>query len=171
MSGFIETLRIGMWGHGAPRPGDRAPRFALTDQDGRIQELEQFRGRWLVLYFYPKDGTPVCTREACNFRDDQQALRKLGAEVLGVSTDSSADHRSFAVRYALTFPLLSDPDGALSRAYGSLFQLGPIRFSRRRTFLIGPDGRIARVYRRVNAADHSAEVLRDLGALQQTGRP
>lgn len=160
---------LGLDGGPVLHTGDRAPDFALNDQDGRIQALKQFRGRWLVLYFYPKDGTPVCTREACNFRDDQQALRESGAEILGVSLDPPAEHRNFSVRYALNFPLLSDPGGALSRAYGSLFHLGPVRFARRRTFLIAPDGRIARIYRRVNAANHSTEILRDLRTFQHSG--
>lgn len=148
------------------RAGDRAPNFALRDQDGKLRELKKYRGRWVVLYFYPKDDTPHCTQEACNFRDDQQSLRARGAAILGVSLDSSSQHRSFAVRYALNFPLLSDTGGALSSSYGTLFRLGPLRFARRRTFLISPDGLIARVYRNVDVSQHSAEILRDLTALQ-----
>ncbi len=167
MSGVSSMLRAVLLGRTTLRPGDPAPKFALPDQDGKIQRLEQYRGRWLVLYFYPKDATPLCTREACNFRDEQQALRERGADVLGVSLDSSADHRAFAVRYALGFPLLSDAAGALSRAYGALFKLGPLRFARRHTFLIAPDGRIARIYRRVDASSHSIEVRKDLEAFSK----
>lgn len=167
MNGVLAALRAGLRGRRPLEPGDPAPTFALPDQDGKVRRLEQYRGRWLVLYFYPKDATPLCTREACNFRDEQRALREQGADILGVSLDSSADHRAFAVRYALTFPLLSDSTGALSRAYGSLFKLGPVRFARRRTFLIAPDGFIGRVYCHVKPATHAAEVLQDLRTLQQ----
>lgn len=167
MSGLRSVLRA-MRRIRALKTNDPAPAFALADQDGRIQRLEQYRGRWLVLYFYPKDDTPHCTREACNFRDDRRALREQGADVLGVSLDSPAAHRGFAVRYALTFPLLSDRDGALSRTYGTLFKLGPLKFARRRTFLIDPDGYIARVYRHVDPTHHSTQVLRDLARLQAT---
>lgn len=167
MSGLIAALRASLRGQGSLQPGDPAPRFALNDHDGKLQQLDRYRGHWVVLYFYPKDGTPVCTREACTFRDDLLVLRQQDAQVIGVSTDSSTEHRAFAVRYGLNFPLLSDPEGTLSDAYGSYFRLGPIRFSRRRTFLIDPDGRIARIYHRFNVANHSADILRDLRALRR----
>ena len=166
MSGWIASLRAAIWGRDTVQRGDTAPRFALRDETGRLQRLDQYRGSWVVLYFYPKDSTPACTREACNFRDHLDELREEGAEVLGVSTDSPDSHRAFAVRYALNFPLLSDPGGSLSQAYGSLFRLGPIRFARRRTFLIDPDGRIARVYHSVDVTQHSAEIINDLRILR-----
>lgn len=166
MRRLIDTLAARFSNRKPVLTGDTAPRFALKDENGRLQRLQQFRGRWTVLYFYPKDSTPLCTREACNFRDHLNELKREGAEVLGVSTDSSASHRNFAVRYALNFPLLSDPDGALSQAYGSLFKLGPLRFARRRTFLIDPQGRIARVYRSIDVAQHSTQILNDIRALR-----
>lgn len=152
---------------GSQRPeGSAAPDFALPDQDGRIHRLRDYAGRWLVLYFYPRDDTPGCTREACRFRDDIGTLGSLHAALVGVSVDDSRSHAAFARKYALPFPLLSDPDGRVAAAYGSLFDLGPIRFARRRTFIIAPDGRIAARFDKVDPARHAAEVGATLRRLQ-----
>lgn len=155
---------------GGPQPGDLAPDFTLPDQHGRPRALHDWRGRWLVLYFYPKDDTPGCTREACHFRDDIQGVRARGAEVVGVSLDSTASHRAFAEKYALPFPLLADPDRRVAAAYGSLFALGPLAFARRDSFIIDPQGRVARVYRGVDPQAHAEQVLSDLDALQAASR-
>lgn len=157
------------------RPGPRraegsaAPDFALQDQDGQIHRLTDYAGRWLVLYFYPRDDTPGCTVEACRFRDDIGTLESHAAAVVGVSIDSPASHADFARKYRLPFPLLSDPDGKTAAAYDSLLNLGFLRFARRRTFIIAPDGRIAARFDRVRPAHHVAEVTRTLAALQHAG--
>jgi peroxiredoxin Q/BCP len=154
---------------GALAVGDPAPAFELEDQNGESRRLADYRGQWVVLYFYPKDDTPGCTTEACNFRDDVPRLRQLGARVLGVSLDSRASHAEFAEAYHLPFPLLADRDGEVARAYGAYFGLGPLRFAKRHTFIIDPDGRIARIYRDVKPASHSDEVVAAVMALQGGG--
>jgi len=150
-------------------PGAMAPEFSLVDQGGEARALSAFRKHWVVLYFYPKDDTPGCTTEACQFRDDYVQLKKLGAEVLGVSIDNHESHAAFSRKYHLPFPLLADRDGAIAKRYGALWGLGPLRFARRHTFLIDPEGRIAKVYRKVTPASHSREVIDDLKALQHRG--
>ncbi len=141
--------------------GEAAPAFALADAEGRLHRLADYRGRWLLLYFYPRDFTPGCTLEACALRD---AWPDLGAAVLGVSRDPPARHRRFARRLGLPFPLLCD-DGTVAAVYGALWRLGPWRLTRRRSFLIDPEGRIARVYRRPNPRRHGREVAEDLARL------
>ncbi|RKH59330.1 thioredoxin-dependent thiol peroxidase [Corallococcus llansteffanensis] len=151
-----------------PQAGDKAPGFSLPDQSGATVSLSQLKGRHVVLYFYPKDATPGCTTEACDFRDEHSALVKAGAVVLGVSPDSTASHHKFATKQGLPFSLLADPDHAVADAYGvwgekSLYGrkfMGLIRA----TFLIGPDGKVLRVWPKVKVAGHVAEVL---SALQQ----
>lgn len=149
--------------------GSAAPDFALQDQDGRLHRLADYAGRWLVLYFYPRDDTPGCTVEACRFRDDIGTLDAHAAAVVGVSVDSPASHADFARRYQLPFPLLSDPDGKTAAAYDSLLNLGFLRVARRRTFIIAPDGRIAARFVRVRPAHHVAEVAHALSTLQSAG--
>ncbi len=146
--------------------GDPAPDFALVDQSGTTRSLSGYRGRWVVLYFYPKDDTPGCTTEACQFRDDYFQAKKLGAEILGVSIDNTDSHAAFAQKYSLPFPLLADKDGAVAKQYDALFGIWPLRFARRHTFLIDPEGKIAKIYRSVNPQTHSREVIGDLKALQ-----
>jgi peroxiredoxin Q/BCP len=144
-----------------------APDFVLTDQNGKQRRLGDYRGRWVVLYFYPKNNTPGCTEEACQFRDDYFKLDKLGAEVLGISIDNESSHAEFTKKYSLPFPLLADTDGKIASLYGSYFSFGPIRFARRHTFIIDPDGRFAKIYRKVSPATHSDEVIRDLADIQK----
>ncbi|RKG88643.1 thioredoxin-dependent thiol peroxidase [Corallococcus terminator] len=149
-----------------PQAGDKAPGFSLPDQSGATVSLSQLKGRHVVLYFYPKDATPGCTTEACDFRDEHSALVKAGAVVLGVSPDSTASHQKFATKQGLPFSLLADPDHAVADAYGvwgekSLYGrkfMGLIRA----TFLIGPDGKVLRVWPKVKVAGHVAEVLASL---------
>jgi peroxiredoxin Q/BCP len=148
-------------------PGMPAPTFALPDQDGKTHRLEDYRGHWVVLYFYPKDDTPGCTTESCNFRDDLPALRALGTQILGVSRDDTPSHAAFAAKYALPFPLLSDTQGAVAKAYGTLWSFGPIKFTKRHSFLIDPQGKLARIYRDVKPGAHSAQVMEDLKVLQR----
>lgn len=129
-----------------------APDFTLLDQNGQPQSLQAYRGKWVILYFYPKDDTPGCTKEACNFRDSLRQLQKLGLVVLGVSKDSVASHGRFATKYQLNFPLLSDPDHQVIEQYQA--------FSRT-TYLIDPKGFIAKVYPQVNPTQHVSEILGD----------
>ena len=149
-------------------PGQPAPEFALKDQHGTLQRLTDYRGKWLVVYFYPKDDTPGCTKEACKFRDNLPEIRALTAQVLGVSVDNAESHARFAEKYQLPFSLLSDSDGAIAKAYGALWSLGPIKFAKRHSFIIDPAGRIAKIYRDVDPERHSGEVIDDLKALQKT---
>ena len=151
--------------------GSAAPDFALHDQNGRMHRLGDYAGRWLLLYFYPRDDTPVCTREACRLRDDIGTLGKLDAAVVGVSVDSTRSHADFSRKYGLPFPLLSDPDGRTASAYDSLLNLGIIRFARRHTFIIAPDGRIAARFDHVDPARHAEEVRDALRSLQGSGAP
>lgn len=154
-----------------PQAGQAAPDFTLPDQQGRPRRLDEWRGAWLALYFYPKDDTPGCTEQACTLRDEWLQLQALGAQVVGVSVDSSASHAAFAQKYKLPFPLLADEKGEVAARYGVLSNWGVIRFARRRTFLIDPQGRVARVYTEVDTARHAAELLADLRRLrQQAGR-
>jgi len=147
--------------------GNQAPVFTLTDQEIKTHTLADYRGRWVVLYFYPKDDTPGCTTEACNFRDDLPALRALNVQILGISLDTTSSHAEFARKYKLPFPLLADNGGDVSRVYGALWSLGPMRFAKRHTFVIDPEGRIAKIYRSVEPASHSRELQRDLKELQE----
>jgi len=149
------------------KEGEPAPGFELADQYNKTHDLADYRGKWVVLYFYPKDDTPGCTTEACHFRDDIIRIRELNAEVLGVSVDNTESHAKFAGKHGLPFPLLSDSDARVAKSYGSLFSLGPIKVAKRHSFLIDPEGKIAKVYRDVKPDGHSDEIIRDLEALQK----
>jgi peroxiredoxin Q/BCP len=148
------------------RPGDPAPDFELVDQYGTLHSIEDYRGRWIALYFYPKDDTPGCTTEACEFRDNIFAFRNLNCQILGVSLDSAASHKKFAEKYGLPFPLLADTEGTAADAYGVKTRMLGLTLARRQTFLIDPEGNIARHYADVDPDSHSTEVLSDLTALQ-----
>ena len=146
--------------------GSKAPAFKVKDQDGKTVSLADFRGKKLVLYFYPKDDTPGCTKEACAFRDGMAQLRKLGAEVAGVSFDSPASHAKFRAKYKLPFALLADEQKKVAEAYGVYVEkimYGKKRMGiRRSTFVIGPDGRIAAIFPKVKPEEHVAEVIEAL---------
>lgn len=148
-----------------PRAGDEAPDFALADQQGNLRPLAEFRGKWLVLYFYPRDDTPGCVKQAAGFRDAMRDLEALGASVCGVSVDDSASHAAFAGKYNLPFALLADPNGEVATRYGSLRNLGVVKFAKRNTFLVDPQGKIARVYVGVNPALSTQAVTDDLKRL------
>jgi len=148
--------------------GQMAPDFSLPDQSGEPRALANYRQRWVVLYFYPKDDTPGCTKEACQFRDNFLAIRNLGAEILGVSVDSQESHAKFAGKYNLPFPLLADTDGRVAKQYGALWSLAFFHIARRHTFIVDPHGRIAKIYREVEPEAHSREVIEDLKALQRS---
>lgn len=144
------------------KPGQLAPDFKLPDQHGNIHTLSDFHGKWLALYFYPKDDTPGCTKQACSFRDGLQEITDLDAAVIGVSVDDTSSHADFARKYQLEFPLLADTTAETAARYHSLIRLGPIKFARRNTFLIDPEGKIARMYLSADPARNSSDVIRDL---------
>jgi peroxiredoxin Q/BCP len=145
--------------------GDPAPEFELSDQNGQLHSLEDYRDQWVVLYFYPKDETPGCTTEACEFRDNIFAYRDLNAQILGVSLDDVESHKAFAENHGLPFPLLADVDGDAATAYGVKTRMVGMTVAKRQTFIIGPDGTIAKHYEKVKPAEHSDEVLADLKKL------
>ncbi|NEQ32105.1 MAG: thioredoxin-dependent thiol peroxidase [Leptolyngbya sp. SIO4C5] len=150
-------------------PGDYAPGFTLPDADGNLVSLANFSGQRVVLYFYPRDNTSGCTKEACGFRDAYPQYEDRSAVVLGVSTDDAKSHTKFATKYGLPFPLLTDQGGQVASAYGCYglkkFMGNEYMGISRSTFIIGPDGRIEKIYRKVKPEPHAAEVLEDLAAL------
>lgn len=146
--------------------GQDAPTFHLTDQHGKMHQLKEFQGTWLALYFYPKDDTPGCTKQACTFRDDLQKLTELGAKVIGISVDDAHSHAKFAEKYNLQFPLLADNKAKVAKKYFSLINFGIIKFAQRNTFLIDPQGKIAKIYLSVSAKHNSEKVIEDLKRLQ-----
>jgi peroxiredoxin Q/BCP len=147
--------------------GDPAPEFELSDQNGQLHSLEDYRDQWVVLYFYPKDETPGCTTQACEFRDNIFAYRDLNAQILGVSLDDAESHKAFAENHGLPFPLLADVEGIVATAYGVKTRMFGIAVAKRQTFIIGPDGTIAKHYEAVKPAEHSAQVIADLKALTE----
>lgn len=148
-----------------PLVGDAAPTFKLRDAKNKPHLLTDYAGKWLVLYFYPKDDTPGCTKEACHFRDDLAQLQKLGGNVVGVSVDESGSHAEFAKKYNLPFPLLADIEGKVADSYGALTNLGIMKIAKRYTFLIDPQGKIAKIYLSVDTSRHSQEIIEDLKKL------
>lgn len=148
-----------------------APNFSLPDQTGTIRSLSDYNGQWVVLYFYPKDSTPGCTTEACNFRDARESIAELGnAVVIGVSKDSVKSHAKFAEKHNLNFTLLSDETHAMIEAYGSWglkkFMGREYEGIKRNTYIINPNGKIVKEYEGVNPAKHAAEIINDLQTLQ-----
>lgn len=148
--------------------GDTPPSFELQDQDGNTHRLEDYRGQTVVLYFYPRDNTPGCTKQACGFRDNHKAIGEKGAVVLGVSTDSAASHTKFREEFDLPFPLLVDNDEKVSKEYGAwgektLYGRKSIGMTRS-TFVIGPDGNLIKVWKRAKAADNAEAVLKLLNS-------
>ena len=149
-----------------PMQGEPAPDFELRDQDGQPHSIEDYRGSWIALYFYPKDDTPGCTTEACEFRDNIFAFKKADCQILGVSMDDEASHKQFSEKYGLPFPLLADADGITADAYGVKSRFMGLSIAKRETFLIDPEGKVAKHYKKVNPDTHSAEILADLETLQ-----
>ncbi len=150
--------------------GQEAPDFALPDQENRVHQLSAYRGKWVLLYFYPKDHTPGCTVEAQKLRDAWGSFARHNTNVLGVSADPVSTHKSFAEKHQLPFPILSDPDHKVLTAYsvwGRKKFLGKTLFGIKRTsFLLDPQGRVMRIYKKVKPANHANEVLADLTKLQ-----
>ena len=160
----ISAMRTG---EKAPSAGTPAPGFTLNSQDGKPLRLHDLRGKWVVLYFYPKDFTSGCTKEAHNFQRDLPQYEQKNALILGVSVQDEATHQKFCAKEGLSFRLLADTKYEVSSSYDSLVYLGVAKLSARHTFLIDPAGVVRKSYLNVNAEKHSAEVLADLAQLQQ----
>lgn len=147
----------------------KAPGFTLPDQDGKNHFLSDYKGKWLVVYFYPKDDTPGCTKEACSFRDGRQALVDQGIEVVGISKDTVASHKKFAEKHDLNFTLLADPELETIKAFGSWgmkkFMGREYEGTLRNSYLINPMGEIVKTYQKVSPTDHALVILKDFEAL------
>jgi peroxiredoxin Q/BCP len=155
------------WAAELPAVGSAAPDFTLSSQEGKQVSLHDFKGKWVVLYFYPKDMTPGCTIEAHNFQRDQAQYDKIGAAVVGVSADNVDSHVEFCTKENLTFKLLADPSHGVIEKYGSVMQMGQMTVAARNTFLVDPKGVIRKVYTKVNPNPHSEEVLMALADMKK----
>ncbi len=151
----------------------KAPSLTLPDQNNALRSLEDYRGKWVVLYFYPKDDTPGCTTEACSFRDEYGYLQEHGVQVLGISKDSVQSHAKFADKYSLSFPILSDTSLTIIKAYGAWgikkFMGREFEGTIRKTFLIDPNGIIVKEYPNVTPKDHVITIIQELEALKMQG--
>jgi peroxiredoxin Q/BCP len=165
VGGYIAVRMYAADTSNAPMPqvGQMAPLFTLPNEENQQVSLEQYRGKWVVLYFYPKDMTSGCTLEAHHFQRDLGKYEALNAVILGVSVDTVASHKKFCAKDSLTFTLLADPGMNVVRKYGSLGHFGPWTIANRNTFLINPEGKIARVWTKVNPGVHSDQVLAEIG--------
>ncbi len=149
----------------APAVGSAAPSFNLQDQNGEWHTLEDYRGQWLAVYFYPRDDTPGCTTEACNFRDNIYAFKAIGAAVVGISVDDVESHKEFSDKYKLPFTILADENGKTAKAYGVLRDYKLIKLASRQSFLIDPEGKIVKHYADVDPDNHTDQVLADIKTL------
>ena len=151
--------------------GDPAPAFKLSDQNQKSHSLSDYKGKWVVVYFYPADDTPGCTKEACSFRDEKGRLEEMGAVVLGVSADDEKSHDAFANKFSLNFPLLADTDKSMIEAYGSWGKKNvfgqEVEGILRKTFIIDPKGKVAKVWDKVNVEEHALEVADAITELQK----
>jgi peroxiredoxin Q/BCP len=152
----------------SPAAGASAPAFRLQDQSGAWHTLDGYAGKWLVVYFYPRDGTPGCTKQVCAFRDSIAKVRQAGAEVVGVSVDDVESHKEFADEHRVPFPLLADEDKSMAKAYGVLTSKLGFQYARRDTFLIDPQGKVAKHYADVDPEQNVAQVLEDLARLRSS---
>ena len=146
----------------SPTVGSDAPAFNLQDQNGEWHKLEDFGGQWLAVYFYPRDDTPGCTTEACNFRDNIYAFKAIGAAVVGISVDDVESHKEFSEKYKLPFTILADESGDTARAYGVLKDYKLLKLASRQSFLINPEGKVVKHYGDVDPDTHTDEVLADI---------
>ena len=165
LSLLVAMVSTTVFADDSPAVGSAAPGFNLQDQNGDWHNLQDFRGEWLAVYFYPKDGTPGCTTEACNFRDNMFAFKAIGANVVGISLDDVDSHKEFSDKYDLPFTILSDTDGSTANAYGVLRDYKLMKIASRQSFLVDPEGNIAKHYEDVDPEEHTSEVLEDLKGL------
>jgi len=147
--------------------GTAAPDFRLQDQNGKWQQLKDYRGKWVALYFYPKDQTPGCTAQACEFRDNIFAFKEANAQILGISVDDVESHKKFSEKHGLPFPILADPTKATAKRYDALKSYFGMELAKRDTFLIDPEGRIVKRYLDVDPKEHTKVVLKDIQELQK----
>ena len=145
--------------------GQTAPNFNLQDQNGNWHTLDNYKGQWVVLFFYPKDQTPGCTTEACNFRDNIFEFQKLNAQILGVSLDDIESHQAFSEKYSLPYPILADVNKECATEYGVLGKFMMMTIAKRQSFLINPEGSIVKHYKKVDPDIHTKEVIGDLKKL------
>ncbi|HEY8992364.1 MAG TPA: peroxiredoxin [Candidatus Microsaccharimonas sp.] len=150
------------------QPPYKAPQFTLPDINGKTHTLDEYAGKWIILYFYPKDDTPGCTAEACSLRDARDDLAAMGAEIIGISKDDASSHEKFKAKYSLNFTLLTDTEGSVIEAYGAW---GKKMYGRegilRKTFIINPASEVVKVYGRVTPMGHGEQVLAELKRLQE----
>ena len=165
---FITFLSAPVFAGEPPAVGSDAPSFNLQDQNGDWHTLESFRGQWLAVYFYPRDDTPGCTTEACNFRDNIYAFKAIGAAVVGISVDDVESHKEFSDKYKLPFTILADEDSKTADAYGVLRDYKLIKLASRQSFLVDPEGKIAKHYEDVDPDTHTDEVLADIKAMMES---
>ena len=169
LAGAILSVRGKADDTALPQAGQTAPDFTLPSQDGSNISLDSFRGKWVVLYFYPKDMTTGCTIEAHNFQQDMEKYQKLNAVVVGVSVDSTGSHKEFCAKEGLSFKLLSDQDKKVVVQYGSMGDYAGVKIAKRNTFLIDPQGKIVQVWTGVNPSQHSQQVLAALNGYERKG--
>ena len=150
-----------------PAIGSDAPSFNLQDQNGEWHALGDYRGQWLAVYFYPRDDTPGCTTEACNFRDNIYAFKAIGAAVVGISVDDVESHKEFSDKYKLPFTILADEDGKTAKTYGVLKDYKLLKLASRQSFLVDPEGKIVKHYADVDPDEHTDQVLADIKALME----
>jgi peroxiredoxin Q/BCP len=162
LSILIAIVSVTALADDTPAVGSAAPAFKLQDQNGEWHSLQDYSGQWLAVYFYPKNDTPGCTTEACNFRDNIYAFKAIGATVVGISVDDVDSHKKFSDKYKLPFTILADTDGSTAEAYGVLRDYKLMKIASRQSFVIDPDGNIAKHYEDVDPDEHTNEVLVDL---------
>ncbi len=167
----MASLALPAFADDSPAVGAPAPAFKLQDQDGKWHTLDEQKGKWVVLYFYPKDNTPGCTTQACELRDNIFAFREAGAVILGVSVDDVQSHAEFAKEHSLPFTILADSTKEVAKRYGVLYKaMGVMEVARRDTFIIDPQGRIAKHFEKVDPKGHSALVLAELKTLKAAAK-
>jgi peroxiredoxin Q/BCP len=171
---FLLILMVSLWipalAGDQPAVGTNAPSFNLQDQNGEWHALKDYHGQWLAVYFYPRDDTPGCTKEACNFRDNIYAFKSIGAAVVGISVDDVESHKEFSDKYKLPFTILADEENETAKAYGVLKDYKLIKLASRQSFLISPEGKIAKHYADVDPDTHTDEVLADIKKLMGDGK-
>jgi thioredoxin-dependent peroxiredoxin len=168
LSATVVGSSLSAFAASTPAVGTLAPDFTLASQDGSQVSLKDYRGKWVVVYFYPKDQTPGCTIEAHNFQRDQPQYAQRNAVVVGVSVDTAESHKEFCAKEGLNFKLLADTEHKVVKEYGSTMSYQGVEIAARNTFIVDPQGKIQRVYTTVNPNNHSAEVLAALDELQKS---